>query len=280
MIDAHVHFWKFDEMRDAWITEDMKTIRKDFFPGDLAPLLRQNNVEGVVGVQADQSENETQFLLALSKQFSFIKGIVAWTDLQNKNVEERLVHYSKEPAIKGFRHIVQSEAAGFLKREKFLNGIHSLQKFNFTYDLLIYENQLKEAVEFVNQFPGLPLIIDHCAKPSIKNRSIGDPISIGWNTWMKEISKNENVYCKLSGLITEAKWNEWGEEDLYPYLDAVFEYFGAERIVFGSDWPVMLLSGNYAGWKSVVEKYLAKFPEAEREKVFSKNAIRFYKLNT
>ncbi|MGN6803836.1 MAG: amidohydrolase family protein [Ginsengibacter sp.] len=275
MIDAHVHFWKFDKVKDAWITDDMKVIQKDFLPRDLKPILSENNLSGVVAVQADQSENETEFLLSLSRQFSFIKGIVAWVDLQNKNVEERLLHYSKEPVIKGFRHIVQSEVAGFLKRENFLNGIRSLQKFNFTYDLLIYENQLDEAVEFVNQFPDLPLIIDHCAKPAIKNKSIVD-----WKKWMKEISKNENVYCKLSGLITEAKWNEWTEEDLHPYFDTVFEYFGTDRIVFGSDWPVMLLSGNYAGWRGVVEKYLARFPQTERDNVFSKNAIKFYKLNS
>src|SRR5690242_7432033 len=135
MIDAHVHFWKFDKVKDAWITDDMKVIQKDFLPRDLKPILSENNLSGVVAVQADQSENETEFLLSLSRQFSFIKGIVAWVDLQNKNVEERLLHYSKEPVIKGFRHIVQSEVAGFLKRENFLNGIRSLQKFNFTYDL-------------------------------------------------------------------------------------------------------------------------------------------------
>jgi len=274
MIDAHVHFWKFDKVRDAWITDDMKNIRKDFFPGDLEGLLCENKVAGVVAVQADQSENETEFLLSLSKQFSFIKGIVAWVNLQNKNVAERLVHYTKEPVIKGFRHIVQSEAAGFLKRQNFLDGIRSLQKWNFTYDLLIYENQLKEAVEFVDQFPDLPLIIDHCAKPSIKCKSIAD-----WKKWMKEMSKNENVYCKLSGLITEAKWNGWTEQDLYPYFDVVFEYFGAGRIVFGSDWPVMLLSGSYSGWISVVKKYLSKFPATERDNVLSKNAMNFYKLN-
>lgn len=275
MVDAHVHFWKFDKVRDAWITDDMKVIQKDFLPRDLEAILSENNVRGVVAVQADQSENETEFLLSLSKQFSFIKGIVGWVDLQDKNVEERLVHYSKVPAIRGFRHIVQSEAVGFLKRENFLNGIRSLQTLNFTYDLLIYENQLEEALGFVDQFSDLPVIIDHCAKPAIKNKSIVD-----WKKWMKEISKNEKVYCKLSGLITEARWNEWKEEDLYPYFDTVFEYFGTDRIAFGSDWPVMLLSGNYAGWKGVVAKYMDKFPEGERDKVFSKNAVKFYKLNS
>ncbi len=275
MIDAHVHFWKYNKTRDAWITDDMKIIQRDFLPGDLQLMLSENNVAGVIAVQADQSEDETRFLLSLAEEFSFIKGIVGWVDLQNENIEKKLLYYSQFPVIKGFRHIVQGEQPGFLQKEKFLNGIKALQAFNFTYDVLVYENQLKEAVEFVNKFPEQMFIIDHCAKPAINNKNIDN-----WKKLMNEISKNKNVYCKLSGLITEANWNQWNEKDFYPYLDVVFECFGTERLVFGSDWPVMQLSGNYKGWKRLVENYMGSFSQQEKEKVFTQNAINFYKLNS
>ena len=274
MIDAHVHFWNYNKTRDAWITDDMKIIQRDFLPQDLEPLLSANNVEGVVAVQADQSEDETDFLLSLSDKFPFIKGVVGWVDLQNENIENRLLYYSKYPVIKGFRHIVQAEPSGFLKNKKFLNGVQVLKKFDFTYDVLIYENQLKEALEFMNYFPAQKFIVDHCAKPAIRGNSISE-----WKKWMAEISKRKNIYCKLSGLITEAKWNEWNEKDFYPYLDVVFECFGTDRIVFGSDWPVMLLSGNYKGWKTLLQNYMTGFSTLEKEKVFTQNAIDFYKLD-
>jgi L-fuconolactonase len=274
MIDAHVHFWKYNKIRDAWITNDMNIIQKDFLPSDLYFTLSENNVEGVVAVQADQSEDETNFLLSLAQENSFIKGIVGWVDLQKENIEDRLLYYSKYPLIKGFRHIVQSEPAGFLKNKKFLNGVQVLKKFDFTYDVLIYENQLKEALEFVNYFPAQKFIIDHCAKPAIRDKSITE-----WKKWMREISKRKNIFCKVSGLITEAKWNRWDEKDLYPYLDAAFECFGTERLVFGSDWPVMLLSGNYSSWKKLLENYMIAFSAEEKEKVFTQNAIDFYKLS-
>lgn len=273
MIDAHVHFWKYHAAKDAWITDDMRLLQKDFFPNDLVSLLRENNVDGIVAVQADQSENETQFLIDLSKEFSFIKGIVGWTDLQSAHVEERLNFYSQQKIIKGFRHIIQGEAKGFLQKEKFLNGVRALQLFDFTYDLLIYENQLREAIEFVNKFPDQKIIIDHCAKPSIRGNKIEK-----WKDGIKEIAENENVYCKVSGLITEAVWNQWNENVLYPYLDVVFEYFGTKRLLFGSDWPVMLLSGTYSGWMQFLQKYLEQFPQKEIQNIFTNNAIQFYSL--
>lgn len=274
MIDAHVHFWKYDKVKDAWITDEMKLLQRDFLPQHLKPELLQNNVTGIIAVQADQSENETQFLIGLAKENPEIKGIVGWVDLQSGEIEERLHYYSQSSIIKGFRHIVQGEPDGFLKREKFLNGIKSLNAFEFTYDILIYPHQLKEAAELVNQFPGQKFIIDHCAKPYIKDKKITE-----WKTLMNGISQNENVFCKVSGLITEAKWNKWGEKDLYPYLDSVFESFGTERLLFGSDWPVMLVSGNYTLWKDLLKNYMNKFSSEDKQKVFGGNAVQFYNLN-
>lgn len=273
MIDAHVHFWNYHKVRDAWITDEMKLLQRDFLPTDLTNEIKENNVEGIVAVQADPSENETLFLLNLAEKNPVIKGVVGWIDLQNKHVEKKLHYYSNVPIIKGFRHIVQSEPKGFLLNEKFLNGIQYLNNFQFTYDILIYENQLQEAIEFVNKFPSQKFIIDHCAKPSIKNKSIHQ-----WKQLMKVIAQNENVFCKISGLITEAIWNQWNEEAFYPYLDAVFDFFGTDRILFGSDWPVMLLSGNYLKWKNLVEQYMDPFSAEQKQKVFRENAIAFYNL--
>ena len=274
MIDSHVHFWKYNKLKDAWITDEMKLLQNDFLPQHLKPVLRENKIDGVIAVQANQSENETNFLLKLSNENAIIKGIVGWVDLQNESLENKLLYYSKYNIIKGFRHIVQGEPDGFLQNKRFLNGIKALQFLGFTYDILIYENQLKEAIEFVNKFPGQKFIIDHCAKPSIKNNRIKE-----WRSMINEIAKNKNVYCKLSGLITEAEWAMWNEKDFYPYLDVVFEVFGTDRLLFGSDWPVMLLSGTYSKWKNLLENYMNIFSKQEKQKVFDKNAIKFYNLN-
>jgi L-fuconolactonase len=274
MIDTHVHFWNYDKVKDAWITDDMKLLQKSFLPHDLKPVLEENKVAGVIAVQADQSENENEFLIRLSEKNPFIKGIVGWADLQNENIENKLLYYSKFPVVKGFRHIIQAESEGFLENKKFLSGIQSLQKFNFTYDLLIYEKQLPEAIGFVNKFPAQKIIIDHCAKPDIKNKSF-----VKWEKGMEEISKNKNVYCKLSGLTTEANWNSWEEKDFYPYLDVVFKCFGTDRLLFGSDWPVVLISGGYTKWKILLENYMRNFSTEEKQNVFENNAIKFYNLN-
>ena len=275
MIDAHVHFWKYNPIKDAWITDEMGLLQRNFFPQDLQPVLHENGVTGIIAVQADQSENETDFLLQLADKNPFIKGIVGWVDLQNKNLEDKLLYWSEYPVIKGFRHIVQAESDGFLGKEAFVNGIKLLKSFDFTYDILIYPNQLKEAIQFVNKFPNQKFILDHCAKPCIRDQKINE-----WKIEIKEIAKNENVYCKVSGLVTEAKWNEWKTEDLYPYLDVVFESFGTDRILFGSDWPVMLLSSTYNKWKNLLEKYMLQFSDEEKQKVFDTNAIKFYNLNS
>ena len=275
MIDAHVHFWKYNPIKDAWITDEMGSLQRDFFPQDLKPVLQENGVTGIVAVQADQSEKETKFLSQLANKNPFIKGIVGWVDLQNKNVEDKLLYWSEYPLVKGFRHIVQAETEGFLKKEAFLNGIKLLKNFDFTYDILIYPNQLKEAIQFVNKYPNQKFIVDHCAKPCIRDQKISE-----WKIELKEIAQNENVYCKVSGLTTEAKWNQWKEKDFYPYLDVVFESFGTDRILFGSDWPVMLLSSTYNKWKNLLEKYMLQFSDEEKQKVFDTNAIKFYNLNS
>lgn len=274
-IDTHVHFWKYDKKRDSWITPDMKVLRQDYLPEHLSLTLRRNDVAGVVAVQADQSELETHFLVELAKTHDQIKGVVGWIDFQDPKIEERINYFSQYPVIRGWRHIVQAEPDDFLKKEDFQRGIKALQSYEYTYDILIYPRQLKPALEFVSKFPDQSFVIDHCAKPDIKNKNIED-----WKILINEFGKHPNTYCKLSGLFTEAKWKEWSVSEFYPYLDIVFEAFGTNRLMFGSDWPVILLSGMYVQWKSLLEKYMENFVQDDREKVFGGNALQFYGLNT
>ena len=272
-IDAHVHFWKYDKKRDAWITNDMKILQRDYLPEHIALNLDRNGIDGCVAVQADQSELETLFLTELAATHPVIKGVVGWVDLQAANMEERLEYFRQFPIIKGWRHIVQSEAPGFLKRNAFLNGIGALNKYGYTYDLLIYPSQMKEALEFVSQFPDQRFVIDHCAKPVVRSKEIAD-----WKLYINEFSAMPNVVCKISGLLTEAKWKDWSAADFYPYLDVVFQSFGTGRLLYGSDWPVILLSGIYVQWKSMIDKYLQQFVPEERDLVMGQNAIAFYNL--
>jgi L-fuconolactonase len=274
IIDSHVHFWKYDKLRDAWITSDMKILRQDYLPEHLAVTLKRNDVDGCVAVQANQSEVETRFLSELTLTHPVIKGVVGWIDLQHENIEERLLHFfSHYPVIKGYRHIVQAEPDVFLLKEEFQRGMAALKHYDYTYDILIYPRQINAATKLVSRFPEQKFVIDHCAKPDIRNRNIDE-----WKLLIKELAQHPNVYCKLSGLFTEARWKEWNAGDFYPYLDIIFEAFGTRRLLFGSDWPVMLLSGIYIQWKSLLEKYMEHLKMEERENVMGLNAKRFYNL--
>lgn len=273
VIDSHVHFWKYDKKTYDWIDNSMKTLQQDYLPEHLSLVARRNNIDGVVAVQATQSEMETHFLIELAKTHPIIKGVVGWIDLQADNIQERLQYFSQYPIIKGYRHVVQGEPIDFLARPNFRRGVAALQAYNYRYDILIYHHQLQPAIDFVRAFPDQPFVIDHCAKPDIRHKNIDE-----WKRQMTEIARFPNVCCKLSGLFTEANWKEWSAADFYPYLDVVFEAFGTDRLLFGSDWPVMLLSGIYIQWKSLLEKYMENYSPEDREKVFGTNAIQFYNL--
>lgn len=273
-IDAHQHFWKFDPVRDSWITEEMSVIRKDFFPNDLRVLLRQNNFEGSVVVQSSHSERENIFHLNNAAEYDFIKGVVGWVDLQKDDIEKRLSFYSSYKKMKGFRHVLQAEDdRSFMLRPSFMNGISKLEKFGFTYDILIFADQLKYIPEFVAVFPRQKFVIDHIAKPGIKNGEIRE-----WKNGITAIAKYENVYCKISGMVTEADWKNWKQEDFIPYMDEITESFGANRIIFGSDWPVCLVAASYEKMLNIVQEYFSSFSQTEQELFFGGNAIRFYNL--
>lgn len=273
-IDAHQHFWKYDPVRDGWITDEMNTIRKDFLPGDFLPILNQYGFNGSLAVQSDQSEEENSFQLKLAEQFDFIKGVVGWVDLQADHVEERLMFYSSFKKLKGFRHVLQGERQrDLMLAPKFMNGISKLQQYGYTYDILIFPDQLQYIPEFVSSFPNQKFVINHIAKPGIKNKKIDR-----WKKEMNTVAQYENVYCKISGMVTEADWLNWKEEDFIPYLEVVVSGFGTKRIMFGSDWPVCLLAGGYEKMTGIVRNYFSSYSKDEQDLFFGENAVQFYKL--
>lgn len=273
-IDSHQHFWKFDPVRDSWIDETMAVIQRDFLPEDLLPLLKENQFEGCVAVQASQSEEETNFLLDLASKNDFIKGIVGWIDLRNANIAEHLRHFSSYKKLKGFRHVVQGEADDFMFGTAFRNGIKVLKEFDFTYDILIFHRQLPAAVSLVKDFPEQNFVIDHIAKPDIKSGEIDS-----WKKGIEEIAKYDNVWCKVSGMVTEADWKNWKPEDLKPYLDVIFENFSIDKIMYGSDWPVLNVASDYNEVVKTLEDYISKFSIEDQNKIWFENANLFYSLN-
>lgn len=274
IIDSHQHFWKYERKKHSWIDDEMKVIRKDFLPSDLQKVYSKNGIDGCVAVQADQTLEETDFLIDLASKNNFIKGIVGWVDLRAENIDAVLEKYSKHKIVKGFRHVVQGEADhNFLLRPNFLRGIKALEKYNFTYDILVFPHQLGAVLEFVKRFPNQKFVIDHIAKPYIK-----DGFFDGWAVLMQEIAKQENVFCKVSGMITEADYKTWTQAQLQKYLELVFNTFGTDRILFGSDWPVCLVAGNYQQVKEIVTNYIADFSEDKKANIMGKNAIQFYNL--
>ena len=274
-IDSHQHFWKYDPMRDAWITDDMAVIQRDFFPQDLDPLLKENGFDGCVIVQSDQSEVETHFQIQNAESHDFIKGVVGWVSLMAENVEQRLEYFSQFKKLKGFRHVLQGEPQrDFMLRKEFLNGIGLLKDYGFTYDILIFPDQLEYTAQFVAQFPDQPFVIDHIAKPDIKNQKIEE-----WAASIRKVAQHDNLHCKVSGMVTEANWYGWEEEDFKPYMDVIFEAFGTERLMFGSDWPVCMVAGGYNRVVKMVRYYTEQLTDAEKDAFWGGNAIKFYQLD-
>ncbi|MES2447427.1 MAG: amidohydrolase family protein [Bacteroidota bacterium] len=275
MIDSHVHFWNFDPVRDNWITEDMGIIRNDFMPNDILSTYQEIGMEGCIAVQANQSESETQFLLDLAAKNSVIKGIVGWTDLKADNLTERLGYWKKFELIKGWRHILQAETDDFILDDRFAEGVKTLDKFGYTYDLLCYHTQLKAIIKLVDKLPEQPLVLDHCGKPDVKSQKLK-----AYEDNIKTLAQNPQVSCKISGLLTEADWLNFTEKQIFSCFDIVFKYFGVDRILYGSDWPVVLVSRPYTDWFNLVQKYVAQFSEEDKMKIFSGNATRFYKISS
>jgi len=276
-IDAHQHFWLFNENKDSWITPTMHKIKRNFLPNDISQTLKEQNFDGVIAVQADQSTRETDFLLELSSVYALIKGIVGWVDLRSPVVDEHLENYAKFPVIKGFRHIVEAESnADFLHTDEFLRGISQLTKRNFTYDLLINSNQFESAIKCVSFNTKQKFVLDHMAKPQIGGLKEQEE---QWKKFIEELAAFPNVYCKISGLTTLSDWGEWKATDFRSYILHVIRCFGINRIIFGSDWPVCLLAGSFTDSEKIIQDNFLNLTENELKGFWGKNAKSFYNLS-
>jgi L-fuconolactonase len=271
-IDAHQHFWRYNAEQYPWIPPG-SPLHRDWLPTDLAPLLAAANLEGCIAVQARQTLGETRWLLELAEHHAIIKGVVGWVDLRSPQVEHDLATLVPHPKFRGVRHVVQDEPdPDFMLGTDFLRGLGKLKNFHLTYDLLIYPRQLPAAIQLVHRFPDQPFVLDHFAKPSIKDRTL-EP----WQTQIRELAKAPNVLCKVSGMVTEADHAAWQPADFTPYLEVIFEAFGEDRLMYGSDWPVCLLAGSYAQTFALVEAFTRSLSPSAREKFFGGTAARFYR---
>jgi L-fuconolactonase len=273
-IDAHQHFWRYNADEFGWIDDSMASLRRDFLPDDLGPQLKGAGFHGSIAVQARQSLEETRWLLELAASSPLIVGVVGWVDLRSPDVRPQLQAFAGSPKLVGVRHIVQSEPdERFLLLPEFLRGISALEEFDLTYDILIYPRHLPVAAEFVRRFPRQRFVLDHLAKPPIKSGSIQP-----WETGIRDLARFPNVFCKLSGMVTEADWQNWKPEHITPYLDIALDCFGPNRLMIGSDWPVCTVAASYAQTMNVVLDYLGRYPRDVQNAVLGGNAQHFWKL--
>jgi L-fuconolactonase len=277
-IDAHQHFWRYSEKEYGWIDDSMAVLREDFLPDRLEKILHANNYAGSIAVQARQSLEETAWLLELAEKHSRIKGVVGWLDLRSDNISEQLEKFATHPKLAGVRHVVQDEPDdNFLLRDDFMRGIQKLLNYDLAYDILIFPKQLPAAIEFVKSFPQHRFVLNHIAKPLIK-----DGLLSPWKEHLQELATFKNVYCKISGMVTEADWTNWSDTDFSPYLDTVIEAFGMNRLMFGSDWPVCTVAASYERVIKIVDDHLEKrsISISETEAFWGANAVDFYKLKS
>jgi L-fuconolactonase len=273
-IDAHQHFWIYNQKDFGWIDESMAAIRRNFLPEDLQPELKANAFDGSVVVQTCQTLEETRWLLELAEHNPSILGVVGWADLRSPDIQSQLATLTRNPKLVGLRHIVQSEPDDrFLLQPDFLRGISALEEFGLAYDILIYPKHLPVATECVQRFLRQRFILDHLAKPPIKNGEISS-----WAKGIRALAASPNVFCKLSGLVTEADWQHWTPEHITPYLDVAFESFGAERLMIGSDWPVCLVAATYTRAVKIVTDYVSRLSPESQAAVLGGNAARFWRL--
>ena len=273
-IDAHQHFWNYSAAEYSWIGAGSERLARDYLPPDLDPLLAGEGLDGSVAVQARQSVEESRWLLALAEAHPLVKGVVGWVDLRSDRVGDDLCVLAANPKFVGVRHVVQDEPdPRFVLGEGFIRGLWQLRQHGLTYDLLLYPNQLPAAIELVGLLPEQPFVVDHLAKPRIAAGEIK-----GWDRHIRAIARHKNVCCKVSGMVTEVASQGWNRDDFTPYLDVVLEAFGPERLMFGSDWPVCLLAGEYADVAAIPRDYFSRLSATEQRMIWGDTAARFYGL--
>ena len=273
-LDSHQHFWHYSPTEHTWMTDEMAILKRAFLPHDLQPLLASIHFDGSVAVQARQNLEETRWLLELADQHDFIKGVVGWVDLRSEDLGHQLERFAAHPKLVGVRHIVHDEPDdNFMLRPDFRRGISQLKEFDLTYDLLLFPRHLKVAVKLVEEFPEQPFVLDHLAKPKIAEQLFSP-----WQEDLHQLAKLPNVTCKLSAMVTEAKWNQWRPSDFHRYLDITCAAFGWSRLMIGSDWPVCTLAGEYEPVMKIVIDYVQKFPAETQAAILGDNCARFYRI--
>lgn len=275
-IDSHHHFWKYDANEYAWISDSMSVLKRDFGPAELAPLCKATGVDGVVSVQASQSLQETERLIKIAETESLVQGVIGWVPLASSGVGMELEKLSMSPWLKGVRHVVQDESdPEFLMGAAFNKGIQRLKDFKLSYDLLIFPWQLPATIKFVDMHPDQPFVLDHIAKPAIDSTKYDSE----WEKNFRELAKREHVIgCKFSGIVTEVRDATWSVDLLQPYWNVALEAFGSERLMYGSDWPVILLRSEYTRWVEAVEQLTSKLSPTQQAAFWSGNVQRVYRL--
>jgi L-fuconolactonase len=272
-LDSHQHFWNYDAAQYPWIAPG-SLLHRDWLPPDLRPLLAEVALDGCIAVQARQTIEESHWLLELAEHHSIIRGVVGWVDLRSPDVERDLAALAPHPKFSGVRHVVQDEPdVNFMLGAEFQRGIGKLRAFHLTYDLLVFPQQLPAAIELARRFPEQPFVLDHIAKPSILDGTLNP-----WREHVRDLAKLPNVLCKVSGMVTEANLTAWKPADFQPFLDVIFEAFGEDRLMYGSDWPVCLRAASYAQVYGLVAEYTRGLSPAAKEKFFGGNAARFYRV--
>jgi len=273
-IDSHQHFWVYDPVRDSWINDEMAILQDDFLPAHLQPILEHYGFQGSVVVQSDQSREETLFQLDNADKYAFVKGVVGWVDLLAPDLTQQLQEYKKYDKLKGFRLILQAEQPEYIMLPELQSGIQKLADFGYTYDILVYGHQLEAARKMASGIEGVPFVLDHIGKPDIKILPTAQ-----WKQEIRALASQQNVYCKVSGMVTEADIKNWKTEDFKPFLDHIFESFGAQRVMFGSDWPVCRLAATYGQVLGIMEHYMSSFSKNEQDLFWGDNAAQFYGLS-
>jgi L-fuconolactonase len=271
-IDAHHHFWIYDPAQYGWIGQE--ALRRNFLPADLQAEIADAGVDGVVSVQARQTLEETRWLLEFAARHAFIRGVVGWVPLSAPDLRDELARLASQPKLKAVRHVLQGERDDqYVARPDFNAGVAALREFNLAYDILIYERHLPQTVGFVDRHPRQTFVVDHIAKPRIREKVVSP-----WREQIRELARRPNVYCKLSGLVTEADARAWTPEQLRPYAETVLEAFGPRRVMFGSDWPVCLAACTYRRWHDVAAEFLSRLSATEQARVWGGTATEAYRL--
>lgn len=274
IVDSHHHFWRYDPVEYEWISDSMRTLRRDFLPADLRREIAAAGVDGVVSVQARQTLPETRALLAHARENDFIRGVVGWVPLVDPDVRGTLEELAQDPHLRACRHVLQDEPDDeYMLRRDFNDGVRAVTEAGLVYDILIFERHLPQTLEFVDRHPNQVFVLDHIGKPRIRDGSFG-----AWRAAIRNLARRTNLYCKISGMVTEADWGRWSEAELAPYMDAVLDAFGPRRLMYGSDWPVCLVGVGYARWFELVAGFAARLSADERDRVLGGTAIEAYRL--